>query len=143
MPVKINGKEVVSSATGLWFTVESRDIRNGQPNDPCGCAAARALLRATGAQEVRVYRNKTYVIPEGGRPRRYDTPADLRIETIAFDRGGEFYPGKYRLAAGTVKAAPSAKPKSGSSPRTSRATHVTRHTIPNVRPSASERFGGK
>lgn len=141
MPVKINGKEVVSSATGLWFTVEARDIRNGQPNDPCGCAAARALLRATGAEEVRVYRNKTYVIHSEGKPRRYDTPADLRIETIAYDRGGEFYPGKYRLAAGTAKAA-SSKAKSGSGPRKSRVTHVTRHTIPNVRPSASERFGG-
>ena len=137
MAVRIGTTKISNSYRGLRFKINAHDIEEGQPNDPCSCAAARALKRHFNAQEVRVYRNVTYIMVKGNAL-RYRTSAALRLETIVFDRNGEFFPGEYDLEPGPIAREP-AKKKSASAPARRNSRNI-RHTIPNVRPTASERL---
>jgi hypothetical protein len=128
-----------NSYRGLRFKVSAKDIENGQPNDPCACAAARALKRHFDAKEVFVYRNVTYILRKDGNALRYHTSPALRLETIVFDRNGEFFPGEYDLepAPLTREVSPKTKSVGGSSRRNASGQ---RRAIPNVRPTASTKL---
>lgn len=142
MTTKIGDAKISNSHRGFRFSINKRDIENGQPNDPCSCAAALALKRHTGAKEVRVYRDVTY-IDKGGSPLRYHTSKPLRLETIIFDRNGEFFPGEYDLEPMPVhKISKRSNGKASASAPKRRGSNRGRYTIPNVRPTASQRLGG-
>jgi hypothetical protein len=142
MAINIGKAKISNSFRGLRFVIEKRDIRDGQPGDPCGCAAARALRRHFDAKETFVYRDVTYILKKDGTALRYHTSAPLRLETIVFDRNGEFYPGEYDLEPAPIKNTTKAKSKgNGSSSSSSKRNSVReRRGIPNVRPTASQRL---
>jgi len=78
----------------IRFKIISRDVARGKPKDTHACAAALALKRALGADDVDVRVSRTFVT-KNGRVTRYETPDALRFEAKAFDRGGKFEPGDY------------------------------------------------
>jgi len=140
MAIKIGDAKISNSHRGLRFTIGATDIKNGQPNDPCNCAAARALRRHFDAKETFVFRDVTYILRKDGTALRYHTSAPLRLETIVFDRNGEFYPGEYELEpAPLTEAKPKAK-RAASASSGSNKKRRERHVIPNVRPTASTRL---
>jgi len=139
MAIAIGKSKISNSYRGLRFKIEPRDIRDGQPNDPCACAAARALKRAFDAKEVFVFRDVTYVLRKDGSALRYHTSSPLRLETIVFDRNGEFYPGEYDLEPAPEPVAKASKRAGGGKRHTDRKKGGYR-AIPNVRPTASQRL---
>lgn len=139
MPVTMGDAKVSNSFRGLRFKITPRDIEEGQPNDPCSCAAALALKRHLKADEVRVYRHVTLVRRKKEALRYTTTPA-LRLETIVFDRDGKFYPGEYDLAPGPAPIKATKRKSSSSAPVSRNSKHGGYHRIPNVRPTASMRL---
>ena len=137
------GDAVLSNAhQSLRFKVTKSDIENGQPNDPCNCAAARALKRTLRAHTVEVYRDVTYVVQtrDAKSGLKYHTSPQLRLETVVFDREGNFYPGEYDLYP--YRDQPSKPKRAGATTGTKSRRNVlgsVRHSIPNVRPTASQR----
>lgn len=142
MAIKIGAAKISNSHRGLRFKIGKADIENGQPNDPCNCAAARALRRTFDAKEVFVFRDVTYILRKDGNALRYHTSAPLRLETIVFDRNGEFYPGEYDLEPAPIIDAKKAKRSNGSSAGrpASNKKRRERYAIPNVRPTASQKL---
>lgn len=121
----------------LRFDITPRDIKFARRKDPHNCAAARALKRQLGADDVSVHASRV-IVEKAGKITKYKTPLSLRVETVALDRGGKFAPGPYELQpippshtpaglrryrARKVKAAKPSKPRH-------------RRATPNVRPRA-------
>ena len=142
MATRIGTAKISNSYRGMQFEIEKRDIENGQPNDPCNCAAARALKRHFDAREVFVFRDVTYILKKDKTAVRYHTSSSLRLETIVYDRNGEFYPGGYRLepAPEPVRKKANGPSSSSSSSSKRRNSPKERRGIPNVRPTASQRL---
>ena len=138
MATKIGGAKISNAYRAFDFEIKARDIEQGQPNDPCSCAAALALRRATKAREVRVYRDVTYIQRSKDHVDRYHTSAALRLETIVFDREGNFVPGRYRLEPMPLREKTISL--NGDAKRTTNRKKAVRHRIPNVRPTASQRL---
>jgi hypothetical protein len=139
LATKIGNTKISNSYRGKRFTVTPSDIRNGQPNDPCSCAAARALKREFNAKEVFVFRDVTYVVRQDGTALRYHTTPALRLETVIFDRKGQFFPGEYDIDPAPMTT----KPKRSTSTSTAtrgNSRNRPRRGIPNVRPTASQRL---
>lgn len=142
MAITIGKAKISNAYRGLRFVIEKRDIQNGQPNDPCNCAAARALRRHFDAKETYVFRDVTYILKKDGTATRYHTSAPLRLETIVFDRNGEFFPGEYDLEPAPLVEATNKKTKGASNGSSSKRRNSSgpRRGIPNVRPTASQRL---
>lgn len=94
--MKINGTRVVDSKRTLLLHVLPKDVKSAKTKDPGSCAAAAACLRQFNAEAARVHIGRTYIKLKK-RWLRFMTPRSLRSEIIAFDRGGSFEPGTYRL----------------------------------------------
>jgi hypothetical protein len=143
LAIKIGDQKISNSYRGMRFTIRPRDIENGQPNDPCGCAAALALRREADAKLAYVYRDVTYIHRKDNTVLRYKTTPALRLETIVFDRNGEFVPGEYLLDAAPLVDKTKAKKSNGSAPvQRSNKKRRERYSIPNVRPTASQKLPG-
>ena len=95
--MKIGGGDVVDALKPLDIRITADDVRRGAQKNATSCAAARALCRE-GFTEARVHAARTYVKQPDGKWLRYFTGDGLRSEIVAFDRGGAFEPGEYRLA---------------------------------------------
>jgi len=139
LATKIGEAKISNAYRAFEFDIRARDIEEGQPNDPCSCAAALALRRATKAREVRVYRDVTYIQRDKDHADRYHTSSALRLETIVFDREGNFVPGRYRLEPMPLREK-STRKSSSSGKRLSNRKKREYHRIPNVRPTASQRL---
>jgi len=139
LAIKLGEAKISNAYRGFEFDIKAADIENGQPNDPCSCAAALALRRATKAREVRVYRDVTYIQRDKDRADRYHTSSALRLETIVFDREGNFVPGRYRLEPMPLREKTKRSKPSNGSTRSNRKKREY-HRIPNVRPTASQRL---
>jgi hypothetical protein len=98
--MKLDGTNVRDAVRSCVLKINKADANSGQGN-PATCAAAKAACRVAHVVEARIYRTRSYLLVEntsGGRCWvRYGTPGALRIELIAFDRGGTFDPGEYVL----------------------------------------------
>lgn len=94
--MKIAGTAVKDADNKLTVTITKNDVRTGTLKEAKSCAAANALCRQEGAEAALVHFTRAY-IKKGKLWRRYFVPNALRAEIIAFDRGGEFKPGKYVL----------------------------------------------
>lgn len=94
--MKIDGIPVKDALKSLNVRITRRDIQLANTKDPNHCAAARAICNNAGADAARVHVGRTYV-KFGNQWTRYVTPKALRTEIIAFDRGGKFEAGTYRL----------------------------------------------
>lgn len=94
--MKIGGGKVVDGLKPIEIRITKDDVRAGALKSASACAAARALCRE-GFTEARVHAGRTYVKQKDGTWLRYQTTPALRSEIVAFDRGGKFEPGTYRL----------------------------------------------
>lgn len=95
--MRIGDLKVVDAPRPLTIQITPTDVKKGNTKDPGGCAAAQSIRREVdGCTDVRVHLGRTYVKNEKAWV-RYQTPASLRSEIVAFDRGARFAPGKYVL----------------------------------------------
>ena len=93
----IDGYPVVDATKPIVLGITLRDVKKGATKDPGSCAAALACLREVkGAEKARVHIGRTY-IKIGKKWLRFLTPAALKNEIVAFDRGGKFAPGEYTI----------------------------------------------
>ena len=122
------------------FKITARDIARGKPKDTHRCAAALALKRVLGADDVDVRVTRTFV-EKDGHVTRYETPEKLRFEAKTFDRGGKFEPGDYELKPVAPSQMPQAQSKTNKKNLKKRRAQprrqiAKRRPTPNVRASA-------
>jgi hypothetical protein len=92
---KVDGYPVIDAATPLEVHVQQRDINRGRPS-ACECAIAKAIMRETGAQHVRVNATRIF-IEKNGVLHRYKTPRGIFEQIELFDRTGDMGPGVYTI----------------------------------------------
>lgn len=96
--VKFEGMEVKDATKKIVVEIARQDIVGGKTKDPSACAAARACIRQIPkCTQARVFKSRTY-LKIGDKWLRFHTPASMRLEIAAFDRGTNFLPGVYTLA---------------------------------------------
>src|SRR5262245_20140911 len=124
MPRVSKDDDIHNSSRTIEIEITADDIKKGTPLDPTCCAAAICILRSIkNATKAEVHRNVIFVTI-GAKKFRFLTATDMRMETIIYDRGGMFMPGKYRLnavPASRIYVSPSKKrsPSKGMTPRQS------------------------
>lgn len=85
------GTPIMDAKDDVEVRVRMSDARRAAPKDPASCGYALALVRTTGVENVRVYRNTTLM--EGtdskGNPviLRYKNPPEMRAILGRFDAG--------------------------------------------------------
>lgn len=144
--MEINGKKVVDATKPISIHITKRDTTDGANKDPGACAAARAVKRdVPECVNARVHIGRVYVETEK-KWIRYETPDALRTEIIAFDRGGSFSPGDYKLQVPAKRERPSGP--SGPSGTMKGANKkrrkvlvakVKRHEVSGIRPKGANR----
>jgi hypothetical protein len=138
--MKINGIEIEDAAKPLRLHIRDSDTKLGKKHSPEGCAAAISACRETGVIEARVYRTRTYLLRQDAKGKkkweRYNTPAALRGEIIAFDRGGTFQADDYTLGVVQDSEKLGAKRNRPSSPTGNRSGYNSPHILRGVRPLA-------
>lgn len=140
---KAQKRELTNAIRPMRVDVLPEDIKKGKPLDPKQCAVAQAIKRVLGNGEidVEVHRGVTYVKRGKQGWIRYKTSSGMRLETIVFDRGGQFISGEYDLQPMPLQL-PKPKKKSPSRSRSPRSAElaVRRRSIPGVRKSARVKF---
>ena len=131
--MKIEGLPVKDAKKSAILHITPTDVKKGKVKDPSGCAAALACIRDLGASDAHVHVGRTY-LRFNGHWTRYNTSQALRAEIVAFDRGGKFEPGEYRL----IKIEPSRKGDKSRDKRRNRTGKKRRgyHVLTNIRPMA-------
>lgn len=95
----IDGVPVEDARHALTIEVLPRDITKSTRKEPDSCAMAIACRRQLHAREVLVHLSRVYVKQlKRNLWLRYAVPQSLRVEVIAFDRGGGFAPGVFTLS---------------------------------------------
>lgn len=92
-----NVKHVVDAKEGLAIEVTSTDVRTSNKKDHKTCAMATACKRKFHLDGVIISRKIAYLV-RGNTATRYVLPGSVSREVVAFDRGGSFEPGRYRLS---------------------------------------------
>jgi hypothetical protein len=94
---KIDGMPVVDAAAPVRLKITDADIASGARKNPNACAVAvAACKRIRGVTAAKAHLGCIYLMLNG-KWRRYYASGPIRVEMIAFDRGGDFYPGQYDL----------------------------------------------
>lgn len=130
--MEINGKKVVNATKPLVLQITQGDCDNGKTKDPGGCAAARALKRQLHVTKARVHLGRVYVERSDSWV-RYHTPVSLKAEIIAFDRGGSFEPGEYKLSPMQPSKRTGKKQGAKTKPKRVHIARITRHVTTGVR----------
>lgn len=95
---RIDGTEVRNALTPLILNITPTDLK-GKRKQPRHCVAAKCIRRMEAVRNVRVHLSRTFILFNKNRYwLRYITPASLKAEIIAFDRGGKFVLGSYILS---------------------------------------------
>ena len=94
---RIGGRNVVDSTRTIQIEITKQDTQLASRQDHGNCAVARACMKQEGTDAIvhisRVFlkmKNKNIWV-------RYIVKNDLRTEIVAFDRGGKFEPGIFKL----------------------------------------------
>jgi hypothetical protein len=130
--------KTTNASRRIRFRITSRDVARAKPKDTHACAAALALKRALGADDVDVRITRTFV-EKNGRVTRYETPPALRFEATTLDRGGKFEPGDYEIKPVPPSQSTRAIAIRNKKKRTAKKRshpYVVRRQTPNVRASA-------
>jgi hypothetical protein len=147
--MEINGKKVVDATKPVLIHITERDATDGDNKNPSGCAAARAVKRdLPECVSARVHIGRVYVeTPK--RWIRYETPDALRTEIVAFDRGGTFQPGAYKLQVPAKrdysKSTSGAQSNGGSRGKNAKkraktlVAKIKRHELSGIRPKGANR----
>lgn len=134
MPKEIDGKPIIDAKRAVVIHITDSDVDNADPKKPENCAAAACIKRELHAHEVRVHLSRVYILANKGNWQRYVTPDNLRNEIIAFDRGGKFAPGEYKLVPFQPAHRLGKKRKSGKSKtHPQRGNRATPHVVKDVR----------
>lgn len=150
--MEINGKRVVDAKRPAFIKITPRDVKEGDNKNPSSCAAAKAAKHSIPeCISARVHIGRVYIEQEK-QWIRYDTPDALRTEIIAFDKGGSFQPGEYKLRApspastveGRARAADKTRALRAKSPQHPRKLRVKiakikRHAVTGIRPRGANR----
>lgn len=80
----------------VTIEVTKKDTKTAAVRDHRACAAAVACKRQLDCDGVIISRAIAYLI-KANVATRYEVPVSLSKEVVAFDRGGVFEPGEYRL----------------------------------------------
>ncbi|HTE35727.1 MAG TPA: hypothetical protein VK630_04210 [Reyranella sp.] len=134
---KIDDMQVDNASMAVRLTITKEDIAKGARRNANSCAIVQAALRQTKATAGKAHRNVCYLMI-GGKWLRFKVPAYLRIEQIAFDRGGRFWPGDYVLEPVPTRALlalPKRAPSSPGAPKRRREKR-TFHRLEGVRDTA-------
>ena len=92
----LDGLPVYDATEPLLIEVLEEDIHAQDRRDPAKCAMAEACKRELHVTEARAYLSRLY-IKQGDHWLRYVLPETVRQEVAAFDRGGGFSQGTYRI----------------------------------------------
>ncbi len=150
--MEIAGKRVIDAKRPAVIKITPRDVKEGDNKNPSSCAAAKAAKHSIEeCISARVHIGKVYIEIQKNWV-RYDTPDALRTEIIAFDKGGSFQPGEYKLRApspanttdGRKRAADrdrALRAKSPQHPRKLRVkvAKIKRHEVTGIRPKGANR----
>lgn len=134
MPREIDGKIIVDAKRSVTLHISKADVAKSDRKRPESCAAANCIKRELHAKEVRVHLSRVYIRTNEGNWQRYVTPDNLRSEIIAFDRGGSFAPGEYKLIPFQPSHRLAKKRKSGKSGKfPQRGNRQKPHVVKDVR----------
>lgn len=133
--MNIDGLKVVDAKRKLKITIKPIDIKKGRSKAPDTCVIARACVRQLKAARARVHLSRVYM-QIGNAWVRYETPAPLRSEIIAFDRGGRFMPGEFELLVPRPTFREGAKRPSGRRGGTTGNRVRTYHILAGIRDHA-------
>ena len=130
---QIDGRPVIDARRPVKLIVTRSDVKGADTKEPANCAVARACRRDLYAAEVRVHLGRVYIRSNENNWVRYITPGGMRDEIIAFDRGGKFEPGEFRLMA-PQRSKTLGKKSGGTKPYTKRGKkRAAPHIVTNVR----------
>lgn len=94
----IDDLEIKDSTFDLEFYIRKVDIEKAIAQDNACCAGANGLMRNQEIEKVKVGLSVSYVkYKKNNYWLRFKTPAQLYVEIVALDRGGEFMKGTYYL----------------------------------------------
>ncbi len=94
---EIDGLPVIDARKAVKITITADDVKRASRKKPNTCAIARTCLREPGVKEVRIHLTRAYMRTNTKNWVKFLVPRVLRSEIIAFDRGGRFAPGEYKL----------------------------------------------
>jgi len=89
-------KHVVDATEPLNIEVTKGDVSTSKRKAHSECAMAVACKRAKHLDGVIIATSTAYLI-KGDTATRYTVPDSVGREVVAFDRGGSFEPGEYKL----------------------------------------------
>jgi hypothetical protein len=97
----LDGLPVFNADETLMIDIVKEDVRAKFRKDPGQCAVAQACKRICHTTEARAYRSRVYVLIDQGTDNahwlRFALSEATRQEVAAYDRGGGFSTGSYRL----------------------------------------------
>ena len=94
---RVDGTEVRNALHPIILHITPGDTK-GKRKNPRHCVAAKCIRRMPQVKNVRVHLSRTFILfTKNEYWLRYITPASLKAEIIAFDRGGKFILGSYVL----------------------------------------------
>lgn len=138
--MKIKGLEVVDAKKPMSITVLAPDIKKARRKIEDECAIAVACKREHKVTDVLVHASVTYV-RYNGKYVRFKTPEPAHIETVAFDRGGDFQEGEYIFNPPSKSDIASRGRRTGSNAAGSRDKGSKNRTPKTPRPPVRERKG--
>jgi len=122
----LDGLPVYDATEPLYIEVVKTDIHPRDRKNPQKCALARACNRELHV-EAKAYLSRLY-IKHGDHWLRYMLPETVRQEVAAFDRGGGFSEGTYRIPPLTPTARSGSPSQGGTGKKTGSAPAFKRQT---------------
>jgi hypothetical protein len=137
----LEGLEIVDAEEPMELHVLKMDINRRNKKDPAHCALAECVMRQYDKQDVRVYLSRAYV-KEDDHWVRYEVSQLARREITAYDRGGSFMPGIYRLNVPSPSTRKMREDRASgktraSAPRQYRAPRAIPQVTANIRPRSA------
>lgn len=135
----LDGLPILNATKSVVLHITDKDIKSSKKRSNNACAAAKACMRQMKVSDVRVHLGRVYVKKAATSKHwvRYLTSPTLRREIVAFDRGGSFEPGEYKLSKIVPSKATGKKVgKDGYKPTGKRKRSRSYILTPNVRATA-------
>ena len=104
MVSNINGRKVIDATDSMELVVTDTDCELATRRNHSSCAVARACMKRTGTDAL-IHLSRVYVkqhkLHENDEDIwvRFIVKNSLRTQIVAFDQGGSFAPGTYKLHA--------------------------------------------
>ena len=94
---RIGGRNVIDSTETIQIEITEQDTQFASRKDHGNCAVARACMKQEGTDAL-VHISRVFLkMKHKNIWVRYIVRNDLRTEIVAFDRGGNFEPGIFKL----------------------------------------------